>query len=413
MGGIPLNQPIVGMAATSTGAGYWLVASDGGVFAFGDARFVGSMGGIPLNQPIVGMAATSTGVGYWLVASDGGIFAFGDAPFEGSLGAVVLTAPVTGLAATPSARGYWMATQDGAVYAFGDAPNLGAPPADQLTGVVVGLAARPAGDGYWLLVGSPRLPRGGRSILPEFRVVAFYGGSSTPALGVLGEGTPEQAAQRLLAQAAPYAAGDRPLMPAFELIASLALASPGPDGTYSGPTPIPVLRRYLDAVRAIGGILILDIQPGRADFLDEVRRYEDLLVEPDVSLALDPEWKVGPNQVPGQLIGTTDASAVNAVSAYLADLIARHHLPQKLLVVHRFTPEMVTNAAAVVTRPGLAIVFHCDGFGPPSAKLADYFDLTRPDLPRGLKLFYDEDVGLLQPADVLALVPPPDLVTYQ
>jgi hypothetical protein len=175
-----------------------------------------------------------------------------------------------------------------------------------------------------------------------------------------------------------------------------------------------VLREYLDAVRAIDGILVLDIQPGRADFLTEVRRYEQLLVEPDVSLALDPEWSVGPGEVPGGgTIGSVDASTVNAVSADVADLVARHHLPEKLLVVHRFTPDMVTNAADVVARPGVEVVFHCDGFGSPAAKLADYRDLTRAGFPRGLKLFYDEDVGLLSPEAVLALDPVPDLVTYQ
>ena len=107
------------------GKGYWLVASDGGIFAFGDAGFYGSLGAIRLNQPIVGMAATPSGHGYWLVASDGGIFAFGDAAFHGSLGAIALNRPIVGMAATPSGNGYWLVAADGGIFAFGDAGFFG------------------------------------------------------------------------------------------------------------------------------------------------------------------------------------------------------------------------------------------------------------------------------------------------
>ena len=112
MGGQPLNQPIVGMAATPSGRGYWLVASDGGIFSFGDAAFFGSMGGQPLNQPIVGMAATPSGRGYWCVASDGGIFSFGDAPFYGSMGGQPSTSPSWAWPSAPRRRatGWWRGT---------------------------------------------------------------------------------------------------------------------------------------------------------------------------------------------------------------------------------------------------------------------------------------------------------------
>jgi hypothetical protein len=121
--GQSLNQPVVGIAATPDGKGYWLVASDGGVFAFGDAHFWGSMGGTHLNKPVVGMAGNTMG-GYWLVASDGGIFSF-DAAFEGSLGGIALNAPVTGMASTDDGQGYWMVTADGGAFTFGDAPFWG------------------------------------------------------------------------------------------------------------------------------------------------------------------------------------------------------------------------------------------------------------------------------------------------
>jgi len=148
--GQALAAPIVGMAGTASGRGYWLVASDGGIFAFGDAGFFGSTGGRRLNSPIVGMAATPTGRGYWLVASDGGIFAFGDAPFLGSTGAMRLNRPVVGMAASPSGRGYWLVASDGGIFAFGDAPFLGSTGALRLNRPVVGMGAT-GGAGYWLV----------------------------------------------------------------------------------------------------------------------------------------------------------------------------------------------------------------------------------------------------------------------
>jgi ribosomal protein L24E len=148
-GAMRLNQPVVGMAATSDGLGYWLVAADGGIFNFGDARFVGSTGALRLNRPIVGMAATPTGKGYWLVAADGGIFRFGDAGFYGSGGSASLAAPVVGLSATPSGRGYRLAASDGQVLAFGDAAYAGG--ATALNHPVVGIETTPSGKGYRLV----------------------------------------------------------------------------------------------------------------------------------------------------------------------------------------------------------------------------------------------------------------------
>ena len=137
------------MAATPDGQGYWLVASDGGIFSFGDARFFGSTGAIALNRPVVGMAATPDGHGYWLVASDGGIFSFGDARFFGSTGAIVLNRPVVGMASTPDGRGYWLVASDGGIFSFGDARFLGAPGA-AASRPVVAIAATPDGQGYTL-----------------------------------------------------------------------------------------------------------------------------------------------------------------------------------------------------------------------------------------------------------------------
>ncbi|MDP9404824.1 MAG: hypothetical protein M3P85_16245 [Actinomycetota bacterium] len=150
-GSIRLNQPMVGMAASPTNNGYWLVAADGGVFAFGDAQFFGSTGSLRLNQPVVGMAATPSGKGYWLVAADGGIFAFGDARFHGSTGGLRLNRPVVGMAATGSGNGYWLVASDGGVFAFGDAAFRGSTGAIRLNQPMVGMAALPSGTGYWLV----------------------------------------------------------------------------------------------------------------------------------------------------------------------------------------------------------------------------------------------------------------------
>jgi hypothetical protein len=128
MGGQPLNQPVVGMASTADGRGYWLVASDGGIFSFGDAGYFGSMGGRPLNKPVVGMASTADGRGYWLVASDGGIFSFGDAKFYGSAGSTHLSQPIIGMAGTSDSSGYWLAAADGGIFAFGNATFFGSGP---------------------------------------------------------------------------------------------------------------------------------------------------------------------------------------------------------------------------------------------------------------------------------------------
>jgi hypothetical protein len=149
-GALKLNKPIVGMAPTPSGQGYWLVASDGGIFSFGDATFKGSTGAIQLNKPIVGMASTPSGAGYWLVASDGGIFSFGDATFKGSTGAITLNKPIVGMARTRSGQGYWLVASDGGIFSFGDAAFAGSTGNLKLVRPITGMAATPGGRGYWL-----------------------------------------------------------------------------------------------------------------------------------------------------------------------------------------------------------------------------------------------------------------------
>jgi len=149
-GALSLNAPVVGITATPDGRGYWLVASDGGVFAYGDAGYFGSAGALSLDAPVVGITATPDGRGYWLVASDGGVFAYGDAGFHGS-DALADMGGFTGMAATSAGRGYWLVTALGQVVPFGDAPNLGSAPNNLDGHFIDGIAATPDGRGYWLV----------------------------------------------------------------------------------------------------------------------------------------------------------------------------------------------------------------------------------------------------------------------
>lgn len=262
-----------------------------------------------------------------------------------------------------------------------------------------------------------QLPRGGRTIFPRHVVVAYYGTAGTGALGVLGETGPERAAVRVEKAARPFGiASGRTVLPAFELITTVADRQPGPDGDYSSELAPEAVERYLAAARRAKMLLLLDFQPGRADFLDQVKRYERFLLEPEVGVALDPEWKLTADQRPLHQIGTSAAAPLNAVSAYLADLTVKNGLPEKIFMIHQFKSYQLPDRDKIVDRPGLATVLHVDGFGPRGSKLETYGILhsrTR-QFVNGFKLFYDEDTNLFSPAEVLARVrPQPELFSYQ
>lgn len=263
----------------------------------------------------------------------------------------------------------------------------------------------------------PQLPRGGRVIFPGKRVVAFYGAPQDGQLGELGIGTPTQAAAKLERQARHYRRGRLPVLPAFELIATVASGSPGADRRYSARQSPAVIDRYLKAARKAKALLILDIQPGYVDWMTDVEALRPYLEQPDVGLALDPEWKVPPGQVPGEVIGSTDAADVNRVSAYLAAIVRQRNLPQKLLVVHQFTNDMIHRKQLLVQTPGVALTLNVDGFGDQPNKISKYVGFTHaPGAARfhaGFKLFYHEDTNLMSPRDVLRLRPRPALIVYE
>jgi hypothetical protein len=180
LSGLRLSKPIVGMAPTPDGGGYWLVASDGGIFNYGDAAFYGSTGAIHLNRPIVGMAATRDGHGYWLVASDGGIFSYGDAAFYGSTGSIRLNRAIVGMAATADSGGYWLVASDGGIFNYGDAAFYGSTGSLHLNRPIVGMARTPDGSGYWMVAAD-----GG---VFTFGDAGYYGstaGTGVSALGIV------------------------------------------------------------------------------------------------------------------------------------------------------------------------------------------------------------------------------------
>jgi hypothetical protein len=260
----------------------------------------------------------------------------------------------------------------------------------------------------------PELPGGGRRLFPGRLVVALYGSPLTHRLGRLGAGPPSFAAEALRQQARAYA-GTRPILPALEVVSTVARGTPGPDGSYTNLLSEDVIEAYLAQARELQGLLILDIQPGRRSFAKEVRRYERFLREPDVGLALDPEWRVGPGQVPGRVVGRVKAAEVNLVIDYLASIVRRYDLPQKLLVIHQFTPFMIEDRHMLQIPPELAVTIDMDGVGGRQAKITNYYDLAvgLKGAHHGIKLYYTRDVDLLSPKVILGLEPQPDLVIYQ
>jgi hypothetical protein len=260
----------------------------------------------------------------------------------------------------------------------------------------------------------PVEPRGGRTLLPRYRIVGFYGAPGAPQLGTLGIGTPAQAVARLGRQAQPYARGGRPVMPMLELIAVVAAHDPGLGGRYSIRLAPSVIGRYLAAARRARALLVLDVQPGRSDFVTEVKRLRRWLKLPDVGLALDPEWRMDAGQIPGQVIGHVTAPEVNATTGWLSRLIVRYRLPQKLVIVHQFTDDMV-DEAALDQQPGEAIVLNADGFGSRVVKIAKYkrFERQAPQFGQGFKLFYRQDLDVMPPRRVLRLHPVPDVIDYE
>jgi len=266
----------------------------------------------------------------------------------------------------------------------------------------------------------PELPRGGRELLPGRRVVSFAGAPQDAELGALGVGSLRGAVRKLKKQSVSYSRKTRPTQPALQLISTIAHADAGRSGRYSERQPSSVIARHLREARRSKALLILDIQPGKASFVTETRRLRRWLREPDVAIAYDPEWRVEKDgDVPGQVIGSVRASELQRSLDEVAKIVRQYRLPKKLVLVHRFTENMVQGLDTIRVPSELQTVMSIDGVGDRPNKVAKYRQLTR-DLPKawrpGFKVFYEEDAeagSLMTPAQVMALRPRPDVVLYE
>lgn len=261
------------------------------------------------------------------------------------------------------------------------------------------------------------LPAAVDSIFLSCQVVAFYGYPDVPGMGTLGIGAPDQVAARVRDMAETYDSvnGIRTTVGAFHIVAAVAQGSPGADGTWLSRIPEATLAVWLEAARRHDLLVILDVQVGRSTAADELERLLPYLRDPRVHLAVDPEWAMGPGEVPGTVIGGLDASEINKAQELISQYIVAAGLPRRTLVVHQFVPGMIRNKGSLKRYPSVDLLIDTDGFGTRGQKVANYERYIAADgAPHGgFKLFFTQDHGLMTLPDVSSLVPQPDLVIYQ
>ena len=254
------------------------------------------------------------------------------------------------------------------------------------------------------------------SLLAAQLLVTWYGNPHSAAMGVLGRATGAARADALRDQARAYAPlTTKRVAPAYHLVAVVAQPAPGTDGKWRRRESASVIRALLDEARANGFLLVLDVQPGRASAAEEVRHLRPFLEQPDVHVALDPEFAMTDGQVPGRELGRMPAADVNAVLDELDSVRAARSLPPKVLIVHQFTLGMLPDKQHIRPRAGIDLVLDVDGFGSPALKRSTYRAVMRQRaLPfAGFKLFYRQDTDLMRPADVMQLTPTPAVIIYQ
>ena len=262
------------------------------------------------------------------------------------------------------------------------------------------------------------LPGGGHLLFPGRRLVAIYGHPGDGNLGVLGEQPVDAAVQRARAIAAGYIGVSPELVvPTFEIITTVASAEAGADGDYSLESSIDHIRPWVDAAAAAGFYVVLDLQPGYTDFLTQAMRYEELLAQPHVGLALDPEWRLAPGERHMRDIGQVSADEVNRVAAWLAELTRRHHLPQKLLLLHQFRLDMLPDRANIHVEPR-ARPRHPDGRpGPPRDQArhlgSDHQRVLRRGCTSAGRTSTTRTHHCAPPAATLSLEPSPLYISYQ
>lgn len=303
----------------------------------------------------------------------------------------------------------------------GAATATGGRPAAAYATVSPSATASPSGGPAVTPSPSPtavQLPRGGRTVFPRYRLFGYSGAPGSAAFGRLGTGDLDARVREIESKGKAYAAG-RQVMPVLELIAVIVDSTPGADGNYNRQVSDATIRTYLAVARRHRALLLLDVQPGRDDFLTLARQLEPWLRQPDVGLALDPEWAVEKGQVPGQTYGQTTGAELDGVAAYLDKLVRRRALPQKVLVFHQVAAKVVQHQGRILARDGVVVIKSVDGIGNRSEKTTTWTTLVRglpASIHPGFKLFYDEDTRhgpLMTPQQVLGLRPTPEYVLIE
>ncbi len=261
------------------------------------------------------------------------------------------------------------------------------------------------------------------AILPFNRIVAYYGNLYSKQMGILGELPKDSMLKKLQSEVKKWTEADSlmPAIPALHYIAVTAQSSPGAAGKYRLRMPFHQIDTIINWAKEINGLVFIDIQVGLSTLQQELPEFEKYLAMPQVHIGIDPEFSMKSGARPGSAIGTYDAADINYVTNYLAEVVKKHSLPPKVLVIHRFTQGMVTNYKQIKLRPEVQIVMDMDGWGIPAKKINTYkqFIYPQPVQFTGFKLFYKNDthrVGeskVMQPADLLKLTPKPVYIQYQ
>jgi hypothetical protein len=260
------------------------------------------------------------------------------------------------------------------------------------------------------------------AILPNKRIVAFYGNPLSKKMGVLGEYPKDDMLARLDKEVARWAKADpsHPVVPALHLIVTVAQGAPGKNGLYRLQMRDSMVNEIYSWAKAKNALFFVDVQVGKSTLQAELPRLRPILENPDVHLAVDPEFSMAPSgRVPGSKIGTLDAKDINWAVNFLDEIARAKNLPPKILVVHRFTRPMVTNSKQIKFTPHVQVVMDMDGWGPPWLKFDSYHDYVKAEPVQftGFKLFFHNDTkkgdALLTPAEVLRLNPRPLYIQYQ
>jgi hypothetical protein len=254
-------------------------------------------------------------------------------------------------------------------------------------------------------------------LLPQYRILTYYGHPHDPNMGIVGEHSIEDVHRMLLEEAARYEIADptREVLPAFEIIATVAQREPQADGTYLLNTDIKTLTEWVNYAADHDLLVFLDVQVGRGSVAAELEKVRSLLLRPNVHLAIDPEFAVAEGQTPGIHIGSVWAESIAYAQRELAAIAAANNLPPKILIVHQFREDMIKAKETLRPVPGVQLVIDADGFGDPDLKTSVYNILVRDEPVEfgGIKLFYKQDKPLMEPADLIDLKPSPDVIIIQ